>query len=259
MWRSAARVLAAAALAAGLAACTGMNAGADAGPLAGSAWILAGLPGRAPVPGATVTLAFDATTATGTDGCNRYAAPYTQQGGRLDIDGRAAGTLMACPTQVMEQARAYLAALARVGGFRRDAAGLALVAADGELLARFTAQPVDLAGTAWRVTGYNNGRQAVVSTLGGSELTLAFGTDGRASGSAGCNRWSAPYTAGTGTVAFGAAGATKRFCAELAGVMEQEQAFLAALATVATARREGDRLELRTAAGALAVGLSLTP
>jgi heat shock protein HslJ len=259
MWRRAARVLAAVGLAAGLAACAGMNAGTDTGPLAGSAWILAELPGRTPVPGTTVTLAFDATTAAGTDGCNRYTAPYTQAGNRLDIDGRAAGTMMACPTPVMEQARAYLAALARVGTFRRDAAGLALVAADGELLARFTAQPVDLAGTAWRVTGYNNGRQAVVSVLAGTELTLTFGTDGRAAGSAGCNRWTAPYTAGTGTLAFGPAGATKRFCGEPAGVMEQEQAFLAALATVATARREGDRLELRTAGGALAVGLALEP
>ena len=259
MWRRAARVLAATGLAAGLAACAGMNAGADTGPLAGSAWVLAELPGRAPVPGTTVTLAFDATAAAGTDGCNRYTAPYTQAGERLDIDGRAAATLMACPTEVMEQARAYLAALARVGGFRRDATGLALVAADGELLARFTAQPVGLAGTTWRVTGYNNGRQAVVSVLAGSELTLAFGDDGRAAGSAGCNRWSAPYTTGTGTVAFGVAGSTKRFCAEPAGVMEQEQAFLAALGTVATARREGDRLELRTAAGALAVALALAP
>jgi hypothetical protein len=34
--------------------------------------------------------------------------------------------------------------------------------------------------------------------------------------------------------------------------MEQEQAFLNALGSVALARREGDRLELRTAGGALA-------
>ena len=37
--------------------------------------------------------------------------------------------------------------------------------------------------------------------------------------------------------------------------MEQEAGFLAALATVASARREGSRLELRTASGALAVSL----
>jgi heat shock protein HslJ len=39
--------------------------------------------------------------------------------------------------------------------------------------------------------------------------------------------------------------------------MAQEAQFLAALATTASARREGDRLELRTAGGALAVSARL--
>jgi heat shock protein HslJ len=38
--------------------------------------------------------------------------------------------------------------------------------------------------------------------------------------------------------------------------MEQEQQFLKALETVATMRMEGDRFELRTADGALAVTLT---
>ena len=41
--------------------------------------------------------------------------------------------------------------------------------------------------------------------------------------------------------------------------MAQEQAFLKALEPVATARVDGDRLELRTAAGALAVVLTRAP
>jgi heat shock protein HslJ len=45
-------------------------------------------------------------------------------------------------------------------------------------------------------------------------------------------------------------------CASPAGVMEQEQQFLKALETVTTARMEGDRLELRTATGALAATLA---
>jgi len=39
-------------------------------------------------------------------------------------------------------------------------------------------------------------------------------------------------------------------------VMEQERQFLRALETVATARFEGDRLELRSAEGQLAVTLT---
>lgn len=42
-------------------------------------------------------------------------------------------------------------------------------------------------------------------------------------------------------------------CMQPAGVMDQEQQFLNALVTVATVRAEGERLELRTVAGALAV------
>jgi heat shock protein HslJ len=38
--------------------------------------------------------------------------------------------------------------------------------------------------------------------------------------------------------------------------MEQEQQFLKALETVASARQEGDRLELRTATDAMAVNLA---
>jgi heat shock protein HslJ len=45
-------------------------------------------------------------------------------------------------------------------------------------------------------------------------------------------------------------------CAEPDRIMEQEQQFLKALTTVATARQEGDGLELRAADGALAVSLT---
>ena len=42
------------------------------------------------------------------------------------------------------------------------------------------------------------------------------------------------------------------FCGEPAGVMEQEQAYLAALTQVVTYNVDGDRLELRSADGAVA-------
>jgi heat shock protein HslJ len=46
-------------------------------------------------------------------------------------------------------------------------------------------------------------------------------------------------------------------CAQPEGRMAQEAQFLAALASATTARREGDRLELRTASDALAVSARL--
>ena len=51
------------------------------------------------------------------------------------------------------------------------------------------------------------------------------------------------------------AGTTRMACPKPDGVMDQEREFLKALETVATARFEGDRLELRTASDALAAML----
>ena len=53
----------------------------------------------------------------------------------------------------------------------------------------------------------------------------------------------------------GTAAATRKMCAEPEGIMEQESAFLAALATATTWRLEGERLQLRSENGALAVDL----
>ncbi len=45
--------------------------------------------------------------------------------------------------------------------------------------------------------------------------------------------------------------ATRRFCAEPEGIMEQEQEYLTALGTAATYRMTGDRMEMRTAEGSI--------
>ncbi len=46
---------------------------------------------------------------------------------------------------------------------------------------------------------------------------------------------------------------TRMACSDPPDAMEREAAVLRALESAATARRDGDRLELRTAAGAIAV------
>lgn len=117
--------------------------------------------------------------------------------------------------------------------------------------------PTGLDGTAWEVTGINNGKGAVASLAAGANVTLEFGAEARASGSAGCNRFTAGYARGKDTLTFAPAAATRMMCAT-PGVMEQEQAFLQALQRVATMHMEGDRLELRAADGALMVAARRT-
>ncbi|MGI9247160.1 MAG: META domain-containing protein [Steroidobacteraceae bacterium] len=110
-----------------------------------------------------------------------------------------------------------------------------------------------LAGTAWTVTRLSDGKGGAASLVPGTNLTLEFGSDGRASGSAGCNRYATRYTTGAGGVLkLEPAAATRKMCMQ-PGVMEQEQHFLDALLGATSSRVEGDRLELRRGAGELLV------
>jgi heat shock protein HslJ len=241
--------------AAWLAGCAAMTPAADPPPLEGTAWVLATLPGGDPVDGVAATLRFEQGRASGSDGCNRYTAAYQSRGGRLEVAAAtAASTRMACPPAVMRQAAAFMAALGDVTSYRVEAGRLILSSADGAVRATLASQSQALAGTRWHAAGINNGKGAVVSLVAGSSVSLAFGEDGQATGSAGCNRYSAPYAQQGAQLRFQPAAATRRMCAG-EDLMAQEQAFLKALESVATMRLEGPRLELRTAAGALAVSL----
>ena len=239
-----------------LSACAAVSPAADAPSLDGTAWVLSALTGRSLLRGSSVTLRFEAGRAEGTDGCNRYTAPYASTGAMLKVDPTGIATQVACPPEVMQQADAFMSSLTGARSYRVDAGELQLLGADGALLASFAPQAQGVAGTSWRITGYNNGRQAVVSVLGGTTLTMAFAADGKVSGSAGCNNFVASYTVSGSSLSVGPTATTRRMCGQPAGVMEQEKLFLEALGAVAFARQEGDRLDLRTADGALAVSLT---
>jgi heat shock protein HslJ len=223
--------------------------------LAGTGWTLTALNG-APVPAEpVVTLNLSGTgQATGTDGCNRYVTAYTVEGDAITFSPAGASTMMACPDPIMAQAQAYMAALTAAATFTAEGDTLTLLDGSGTAVAVFTAVSTDLAGTAWTATMINNGREAVVSVIEGTTVTAEFGADGVLGGSGGCNSFSAGYQSdGEGQITIDPPASTMMACAEPAGVMEQEMQYLAALTTAATYTVEGNRLELRTADGALAV------
>jgi heat shock protein HslJ len=218
--------------------------------LDGSAWILADLASDSLLEEVTATLAFEAGNVAGTDGCNRFRGPYEFSDGDLRI-GQLASTMMACPEDVMRQARAVIAALEQARGTRLEGRSLVLHDDDGEELARFDPQAQTLANTRWSVTGINNGKQAVVSTEQGTSVTLEFDDAGGVGGSAGCNRFRASYTIDGTSISIGEAAATRKMCPE--SVMTQETAYLQALENSSQLRVEGERLELRDESGALQV------
>jgi heat shock protein HslJ len=231
---------------------------ADTPSLEGTAWILKSLGGRTPAVGTTATLRFDGSHAQGTDGCNRYSAPVATQGANITIGPRAATTNMACAPDIMKQADGFMAALTSAARYRVSGGELRLLGGDGVLLATFAPQPQSLSGTSWHATGINNGKEAVVSVLADTSVTISFAKGGKAAGSAGCNNFTSTYQQSGGALTFTPAAATRRMCVT-PGVMEQEHSFLKALESVATMRMEGDSLELRTKDGALAVELRRSP
>jgi heat shock protein HslJ len=233
------------------------GAAAPSAGLEGSAWTLSSLRGQ-PVSGTpAVTLAIGGGQATGSDGCNRYRGPVALEGAGFRVRTEAmASTNMACAPEVMTRGSAYTAALGQARTARVEGQRLSLLGEDGTVLATFERQSRDLAGTSWEVTGVNNGGQAVVSVLQGSSLTLSFSRDGTMSGSAGCNRYSGTFTADGEKVLLQPLASTRKTCPQPAKVMEQETAFLRALQGSATARIEGDQLELRDGQGALMVSAS---
>ena len=96
-------------------------------------------------------------------------------------------------------------------------------------------------GRAWRAESLEAG-DGLVEPIPTATPTLRLDGE-RASGSAGCNRYSASYALDGSKLSFGPIAATKMFCAA-DGVMEQEDRFLRLLASVDTWRLEGERLVL---------------
>jgi heat shock protein HslJ len=106
---------------------------------------------------------------------------------------------------------------------------------------------VHLNGTGWTLTDYVRDGTPV-QVLNGTTVTLAFGDDGRITGSAGCNHYFASYEVrGTG-ITIGQAGSTEMYCTT-PGVMEQESTYLSLLGQAKTVTVDGDRLTLSDAKG----------
>ena len=106
---------------------------------------------------------------------------------------------------------------------------------------------VQLNGTGWTLTGYVHDGTPV-QVLNRTTVTLAFGNDGRITGSAGCNHYFASYEVrGTG-ITIGQAGSTEMYCLA-PGVMEQESTYLSLLGQAKTVTVDGDHLTLSDAKG----------
>lgn len=183
---------------------------------------------------------------------NSYRGAFvTSENGDVTDVGPLTATEMAGPPQLMALETAYFANLEKAKSYFSDGKTLTLYDDGDHTLVVYQKSDGTVVGN-WRVTGYNNGKQAVVSVIPTTTLTADFGTDGRVTGNGGINTFSGEYTTQGGSeISIGAIAAAK-----MAGppeAMDQETAYLTALQSSKTYQVSGNRLGLRTADGAIAV------
>ena len=184
--------------------------------------------------------------------CNSGAGSWAIEGENMSLSAGPM-TLAACGQGSLDSR--FLKLLEGVTGLSRSGDELVLKIDGGMTTMQFSAtKEVSLAGTSWLVRAWNNGRQAVVSVVADAELFVTFGEDGTVSGSAGCNNFHAGYEVQAQTLSIGLAASTRRTCMT-DGVMEQETGFLTALSTVGSWEIRGERLQLRSHEGSLAIDL----
>jgi heat shock protein HslJ len=232
--------------------------------LVGSTWVLTSYEGRT---GATVDAATDAPAAltfrvagtlVGSTGCNDFGGVYETDGDELSIEVGPM-TLKACvDPDVSAQETAVLDALANVT--THDLAGDDLVLLDdgGTTLLTYRPGMTGLAGSAWQVTGVNNGNDAVVTSALTEALTAEFGDDDTFTGNGGCNQLSGAFTTtGTDAVTIGPLMSTRMSCG--AEVDELEMQYTAALEASTTYEILGETLTLRDSSGSAQVTATLAP
>ena len=202
--------------------------------------------------GVIVDATFASGRVSGSSGCNSYSGPAIVTGATLKI-GPLAGTLMACAGPGGDVETAYLPLLTAATSFTANADALTLFDASGAPTLIYAAGAANPLEGEWNVTGYNNGKEAVVSPVSGTTLTATF-TGDTVSGSAGCNDYSGPYTLDGTKVKIGPLVTTRKACEQ--PVMDQETQFLTALQTPATVEQNGGIVTLRVSDGATQVTLA---
>lgn len=195
-------------------------------------------------------LSFAEGRVSGNVGCNSFSGAYTRDGDRLTIDPRMAMTMMACEESLMALEQAITTHLAAVTGFRQEGARLKLLGNEGAALILLEALvETPLVGVTWRLDTYNNGKEALVTPVKGTEITLVLTAQGTLAGSDGCNRYMSGYTLKGDRLSIGPLATTRMACRGPEGAAEQAAAFARALETVTGYRIEGGELTLLTGEG----------
>lgn len=223
-----------------LAACQPQGASPE-----GVIWKLDELNGNILLPNTNIVLNFDGNRLSGNDGCNSFGGSYTLKGNNLTIGEDLMSTMMACDESIMQQAGNFTNALMNTKKYKVVNDRLQLLDKEGKVMAVFSVQSQELAGTSWNVTSiYSEANDAIVSNQDSEEAkqTISFDTEGKINGNAGCNTFMGTYNVKDGKLSFGETATTRMMCAE--ETMKAESDFLAALNNAASYRITGNSLQI---------------
>jgi len=111
------------------------------------------------------------------------------------------------------------------------------------ILSACSAADGSLDGSSWALRSYQDNTGETINVLPRSATTALFQA-AQVTGIAGCNNYSASYQATGNKLSFGPVAITRKVCSTPLGIMQQENAFLAALDSTASYKLKNNSLEL---------------
>ncbi len=179
----------------------------------------------------------------GNAGCNQYQTTFKASAqGEMTMEP-AATTRMACPEELMTIEQAYLQALETAESFNFSPEGRLVISyLSGEETANlvFAVAQVSLVDTAWTLAFYGEAANPQ-PVPAGLTITAQFGADGMVSGSAGCNNYTAAYTAAEGQITIEPPASTMMMCPT---GMQEESIYLVGLSQAQSYAITGTTLTL---------------
>ena len=208
-----------------------------------------------------ITLLMQDGTATGNGGCNSYGAPYGRDGDALTF-GAIEATEMYCP-DASDLESAYFANLAEVTSGFSTGGTLVMTGTDGDPILEFETaatgpMPTDgVEGLAWQLESLVLPDGTELTPIPDEVVASIALEEGQATGSGGCNGFSASYQLDGATLSFGDVLSTRMACPE--PVMGVEYALFAQLGHVASWSSDGGSFTLYDATGSALAQLVPAP
>lgn len=118
--------------------------------------------------------------------------------------------------------------------------------------------PQALTGVTWYLVAFNEGGSSI-SVKPGTQITALFDAQGKVSGTAGCNQYTASYEATLNGLSIGAPATTKMSCGEPAGIMTQETVYLTTIQGAGGYSISGNMLTVTDGGGQAILTYSTVP